>query len=53
MPFASTLVLGYVDSSPLHVMLAHDAVTGTCHVITAYPPDPDLWDDDFKTGRNK
>ena len=50
-PFASTLVLGYVGGSPLHVVVARDEHSGTCYVVTAYPPDPALWSDDFKTRR--
>lgn len=51
LPFASILMLGYVEGNPLHVLVARDEATGTCIVITTYLPDPALWEDDFKTRR--
>ena len=37
---------------PIHVVLAYDPSTRTDIVVTAYEPDPELWNDDFKS-RNK
>ncbi len=47
-PYPSYLVLGFVKSRPLHVVVAFEMSKNTCHVITVYEPDPDLWDKEFK-----
>lgn len=49
-PHPSALLLGFVDGTPLHVVVARDP-DGVCIVITAYHPDPLLWSDDFRTRR--
>lgn len=54
-PYPSRLVLGWVKSSPeqaLHVVVAEDAETDTCIVVTAYWPDKNMWERDYKT-KNK
>jgi hypothetical protein len=51
-PFPSYLILGFVGGQSVHVALALDAAKRTCHVVTAYVPNPGLWSDDFKTRRN-
>ena len=50
-PFPSMLVLGFVKEQPVHVVLAIDQDSQTCHIITAYRPDRSLWTDDFKLRR--
>lgn len=50
-PFPSMLVLGFDEGGPVHVLVARDATTRLCHVVTAYRPDPHVWNDDFKTRR--
>lgn len=30
---------------------ALDAETGTCYIVTAYEPDPDLWENGFRVRR--
>jgi len=50
-PFPSALVLGFDDGRPVHVVVARDAGTALCHIVTVYRPDPELWGDDFKTRR--
>ncbi len=45
LPYPSCLLLGLVQERPLHVTIAVDRPHKTCYVITAYPPDPDLWED--------
>ena len=47
-PFASRLVLGAASGKPLHVVLADEPDTDRTYVITAYYPDPEQWDDDFR-----
>lgn len=50
-PFPSNLLVGFPEARAIHVVAALDCQTDTCHVITAYPPDPDQWQDDFRTRR--
>jgi len=50
-PLPSFLMLGWVKERPLHVVLAVDAENQRCQIITAYIPDPALWNRDFKTRR--
>jgi len=50
-PFPTYLILGFVKSRPIHIVVAKDGLKKTCHIITAYPPDPAQWKADFKTRR--
>jgi hypothetical protein len=50
-PFPSVLLLQIVGERPLHVVASEDPASGTCYIVTAYPPDPELWNPDFKTRR--
>ena len=48
-PYPSFLILGFIDYRPLHLLVAKDADTGNCIMVTAYEPDKKLWSLDFKT----
>ena len=50
-PFQSRLLLGFSGDRPIHVVAALDPATEACHVITAYVPDPAVWQPDFRTRR--
>lgn len=50
-PYPSALVLGFPEGRPVHAVIAKDPASGQCTVVTAYRPDPALWQDDFKTRR--
>lgn len=52
-PFPSRLILGWRDATPVHVVVAQDAASGDCIVVTAYIPNPTLWSADFKTRRSR
>lgn len=52
-PFPSYLMLGFRNLRPLHVVLAVDEDSQTCHIITVYPPDSSLWNEDFKIRRTR
>jgi hypothetical protein len=52
-PFPSTLLLGYSDTRPIHVLTGRDFSTATCYIITVYEPDPLIWEDNFKRRRQK
>ncbi|PSN18758.1 hypothetical protein C7271_10870 [filamentous cyanobacterium CCP5] len=47
-PYPSYLMLGIVNQRPIHVVVAKDAETQTAYVVTAYEPDLNLWQPDFK-----
>lgn len=46
-PFSSFLFLGYDGDRPIHVVASKD--NSTCYIITVYVPDPEIWQNDFKT----
>lgn len=50
-PHPSVLLLGFQEGRPVHVVVAHDEISGVCHVVTVYRPDPELWTADFKSRR--
>ena len=50
-PFPSALLLGWIGSRPLHVLAAFDAGSEHAFVITAYEPDLEHFEADFKTRR--
>lgn len=47
-PFPSRLILGWIAGRPLHIVAADDAEGDVTHVVTAYEPDPERWDDGFR-----
>ncbi len=49
-PFPSCLILGAaIDGKYIHVVASHDSEW--IYLITAYHPNPDVWDPNFKTRR--
>jgi hypothetical protein len=50
-PYPSYLMLGFVRGHPLHVVVAAEKGPDICHVVTAYDPDPAIWDNSFKNRR--
>jgi len=51
-PFPSCLLLGLdIGKKRLHVVVSLNE--GFVHVITAYYPDPEIWDADFKTKKEE
>lgn len=50
-PYPSRLLLGWVNERPLHVVAANVPDAGEIIIITAYEPDPALWEADFKRKR--
>ncbi|MCG8478239.1 MAG: DUF4258 domain-containing protein [Spirochaetales bacterium] len=49
-PFPSVLV-AHITDAPLHVVVAYDEHLREAHVVTAYRPDVERFEDDFKTRR--
>ena len=50
-PFPSELRLGVVNGKLLHVVIAKDE--DITHVITAYEPDPAIWEPGFRVRKDK
>jgi hypothetical protein len=48
-PHPSRLILGWRDERPLHVVAADDEDANETYIITVYEPDPDVWNDDFRS----
>ena len=52
-PYPSKLILGKFGLKNLHVVAAVNDADKEIIIITVYEPDPHLWDNNFKTGRQK
>jgi hypothetical protein len=50
-PYPSRLVLGYAGGRALHVVVADNEDDGETIVVTAYEPDPALWQPGFRRRR--
>ena len=50
-PYPSILLLGRVNSRPLHVLLADNVLEKTVIIVTAYEPDDLRWRPGFKRRR--
>ena len=46
-PFASYLVLDFIDGCPIHVVYSIDESTNIIYVITAYNPALGIWENNF------
>lgn len=51
-PFPSRLILGWSGKRPVHVVAADDDQENII-IITVYEPDPDLWEEDFRTKKEQ
>ena len=47
-PYPSRLVLGWIDTRPLHVVIADNNEDKKTVIITAYEPSQNEWDHGFK-----
>ncbi len=47
-PYASFLILGFIDNRPIHIVASLDDHKN-CYIITAYEPDIKLWNENFTT----
>jgi len=48
-PYPSALLLGFIGTTPVHVVVAREVVTGDCVVVTVYIPNPARRSPDFHT----
>ena len=47
-PYPSKLILGWSGSRPIHIVAADNHKESETIIITAYEPDLDQWEPDFK-----
>lgn len=52
-PCPCFLILGFTKNGPLHVVVAKEMVSEECWLVTLYFPDPAIWNEDFKSKKNK
>ncbi len=52
-PYPSALFLGWVQGEPLHVVAAFDEASNWAYIITAYRPDEEYFEADFRTRRKR
>lgn len=52
-PYPSALFLGWIENKPLHVVAALNEAEPKVFMITAYEPDLEYFEPDFKTRRRK
>ena len=50
-PYPSSLILGFTDGRPIHIVVADNHQTQETIVITVYEPDPERWDATFRRRR--
>lgn len=50
-PYPSRLILGWKELRPLHVVVADHPTEDEKIIITAYEPDPQIWESDFRHKR--
>jgi len=50
-PYPSALFLGRVGMQPYHAIAAYDSAGGWCFIITAYKPDLEHFEKNYKTRR--
>ncbi|MBA4419455.1 MAG: hypothetical protein C0392_16360 [Syntrophus sp. (in: bacteria)] len=47
-PFPSRLILGWMESRPIHLVVADNTADNEIIVITVYEPEQDKWSPNFK-----
>lgn len=52
-PYPSVLLLYFEAGRALHVVAGVNEAESTCHIVTAYWPDPALWSADFTVRRKQ
>jgi hypothetical protein len=48
-PLPSGLFLGFINEEPVHVVVAVDTEDKYCYIVTAYYPDLEHFESDYKT----
>jgi len=47
-PYPSFLLLGFIQTRPIHVVIARNTENERCIIITAYEPDQAIWEAHFR-----
>jgi len=47
-PYPSYLILHYINERPLHIVVAEEKTRSKVHIITAYIPSLDIWEEGFR-----
>jgi len=50
-PFSSYLILAVIFEKILHIVVSQDS-EGNCIIISAYEPDREIWNSDYKTKKS-
>ena len=51
-PYPSCLMFAYTGNRPIHIVVGNDEENSRCIIITAYEPDPTIWEPGFKLKRS-
>jgi hypothetical protein len=52
-PLPSRLIFSLVNGRPIHLVVAFEEKSKTCFVVTAYEPNSEKFEPDFKTRKSK
>jgi hypothetical protein len=52
-PYPSALFLGWIEDKPLHVLVAMEEKSEKAYIITAYEPNLEYFEPDFKVRRKR
>jgi len=52
-PYPSELLLAFYEQRPLHVVCSYNKEEKITIIITVYEPTNEVWEDDFKTRKNR
>ena len=52
-PYPSKILLDYSNNRPIHIVYSYNLTEGTYIIITAYIPNTELWENDFKTRKKQ
>ena len=50
-PYPSFLILGFCEEKVIHLVVAKNTQNQECIVVTAYIPNPAIWEEGFKIKR--
>lgn len=47
-PYPSYLILGFIETRPVHAVVAKEGLSNLCIIITCYEPDSELWESGYR-----
>jgi len=48
-PYPSKIILAFKNNRPLHIVYSYNEKEDTFIIITAYEPNTEIWENDYKT----